>query len=68
MLKKHVSEYKAYMKCFKTVQTCVTIHQSKAACNLVHNFGRMYGFDFLWAKLDALATDRSLGWLDEEAL
>ena len=44
-------------RCFDTVNSCKTVGQLNTAMNMIHNYGKMYGFNGYWTKLDIIGIE-----------
>ncbi|MEA3370312.1 MAG: hypothetical protein U9Q40_03160 [Campylobacterota bacterium] len=47
----------AYKKTLKVIDSCKTFWQLESAMNLVHHFGKLYGFGTYWLKLGIHSLD-----------
>lgn len=49
---KFIQKRKDYWKVRKVLASCENVGQVVTCDKLVHNFGKMYGFDYYWTQLD----------------
>lgn len=52
----NLREFRDYQKVCRTIDSCATIQHYLSTANLVYNYGRMYGFNRMWTKLDKKIT------------
>lgn len=46
-----------YKRCMNVLYSCRTIGQLNTTMNMIYNYGKMYGFNRYWSKLDIVSMD-----------